>query len=164
MTDKPFIITRTFNAPRELVFACFTDVEHLKHWSGPAGTTVAKSEIDLTPGGTNHYGLNAPDGSIMWGLQTYKEINAPEKLVYVQSFSDENRAVTRHPLAPTWPLEMLTTVTFDDAKGKTLMTLKWETMDSANDDERGTFAAAHDGMTMGWGGSFDKLETYLKTA
>ena len=66
-------------------------------------------------------------------------------------------------MAPTWPLEMLTTIVFEDADGQTKMTLTWETLPSANDDERGTFTAAHDGMTMGWGGSFDKLETYLKT-
>ena len=163
MTDKTFIISRTFNAPRELVFACFTDANHLKHWSGPAGSSVVKSETDLRPGGTNHYGLQTPDGSIMWGIQTYREISPPEKLIYVQSFSDENRGITRHPMAPTWPLEMLTTIVFEDADGQTKMTLKWETLPSANDDERGTFAAAHDGMTMGWGGSLDKLETYLKT-
>ncbi len=64
MADKPFIIIRTFNAPRELVFDCFTKSEHLKHWKGPTGSSVVHTDIILRPGGTNHNGLKTPDSFI----------------------------------------------------------------------------------------------------
>ncbi len=164
MTDKPFIITRTFNAPRELVFACFTESKHLKHWTGPTGSSVVHTDMDLRPGGSNHYALKTPDGSLMWGIQNFIEVEPPVKLVYTQSFFDENRGITTHPMAPTWPLVMHTIVNFDDLGDETKITLTWKTIDSATEVERQTFNFAHDGMTMGWGGSFDKLDEYLKTA
>jgi uncharacterized protein YndB with AHSA1/START domain len=70
-------------------------------------------------------------------------------------------ALTRHPMSPTWPLQLLTTVTFAEAaSGKTKLTLRWSPLDAA-DDERKTFDAAHDSMRGGWGGTFDRLDAYL---
>ena len=54
----------------------------------------------------------------MWGMFVYREIVRPERIVFVNSFSNENGDVTRHPMAPDWPLEMLTTFTFEDLGGK----------------------------------------------
>ena len=65
-----------------------------------------------------HYGMRGPDGSEMWGKFVYREIAPPERLVFIVSFSDENGGMTRHPMAPTWPLEMLNTLTFDGARRK----------------------------------------------
>jgi uncharacterized protein YndB with AHSA1/START domain len=82
----------------------------------------------------------------------------------VHSFSDESGGLTRHPLSPTWPLELLTTVTFEDAPGgKTNLTLRWSPL-NATDEENKTFAAARDGMTQGWTGTFERLATYLTNA
>jgi uncharacterized protein YndB with AHSA1/START domain len=82
----------------------------------------------------------------------------------VHSFSDENGGLTRHPLSPTWPLELLTTVTLEDAPGgKTKLTLRWSPL-NPSEEERGTFDAAHDGMRGGWGGSFERLDAYLAGA
>ena len=64
-------------------------------------------------------------------------------------------------MAPTWPLQLLTTVTFEDAPGgKTKLTLRWTPLD-ASAEEQATFDAAHDSMRGGWTGSFERLETYL---
>jgi uncharacterized protein YndB with AHSA1/START domain len=52
-----FVMSRVFNAPRDLVWKVFTDVEHMKHWWGPKGFTVVKAEMDLRPGGTYHYAM-----------------------------------------------------------------------------------------------------------
>jgi uncharacterized protein YndB with AHSA1/START domain len=72
--------------------------------------------------------------------------------------------LTRHPLSPTWPLKLLTTVTFADAPGgKTSLTLRWSPLD-ASADERKTFDAAHNGMQGGWGGTFERLDAYLAGA
>jgi predicted 3-demethylubiquinone-9 3-methyltransferase (glyoxalase superfamily) len=95
-------------------------------------------------------------GRVMWAKFVYREIVPSERLVWVHSFSDENGGLTRHPLSPTWPLELLTTVAFEDARGgKTKLTLHWSPL-NATAEERKTFDAAHDGMTQGWNASFDR--------
>ena len=110
----PFVITRTVPAPRARVWQAWTEVEHLRHWWGPKGFVVAHCTVDLRPGGLMHYRLRSPEGGDMWGRFLYREIVKPEKLVWVNSFSDEKGGITRHPMAPGWPAEMLTTVTFAD--------------------------------------------------
>ena len=115
--SKDFVMSRVFDAPRALLWQCFTDPERMKHWWGPKGFTVLSSKMDLRVGGTYHYGMKAPNGTAMWGLFKYREIVPQEKLVFVNSFSDENGGVTRHPGSATWPLYMLSTFTFEDAPG-----------------------------------------------
>ena len=95
---QEFVISRVFDAPRDLVFAAFTDPERMKHWWGPKGFTVVKSEMDLRPGGVYHYCLRAPDGAAMWGKFVYREIVAPERVVLINSFSDEQGGTTHHPM------------------------------------------------------------------
>ena len=97
---EPFVISRVFDAPRELVFKAFTDPERMKHWWGPKGFKVIAQNMDLRPGGMYHYGLEAPDGNTMWGRFVYREIAAPERIVFVNSFSDEKGGLTRHPMSP----------------------------------------------------------------
>ena len=118
-----FVISRVFDAPRELVFKVFTDPNHMMHWWGPKGYTVIAAKMDLRPGGIYHYGLKAPDGATMWGKFVYREIVAPERLVFVNCFSDEAGHITRHPLSPIWPLELLSTITFEAQKNGTLLTI-----------------------------------------
>ncbi|MFL5006133.1 MAG: SRPBCC domain-containing protein, partial [Microvirga sp.] len=84
-----FVITRAFDAPRELAWKAFTDPERMRQWWGPKGFSVIASKMDLRPGGTYHYGMRAPDGTPMWGRFVYREIAAPERIVLVNSFSDE---------------------------------------------------------------------------
>jgi uncharacterized protein YndB with AHSA1/START domain len=163
---KDFVMTRVFDAPRDLLWTCFTEPERMKQWWGPKGFTVLSSKMDLRVGGTYHYGMKAPDGAPMWGLFTYREIVPKEKLVFVNSFSDENRGVTRHPMAPTWPLTLLTTFTFEDAPGgKTKFTVRWQTLDAtAAEQEAFDAPQARQSMTNGWGGTLDQLAGYLANA
>lgn len=161
--DRPFVIKRVFRAPRELVFDAWTRREHLMQWMGPKGTTIAESSLDLRPGGIFHYGMRSPDGGLMWGKWVFREIVRPEKLVVVVSFSDARAGITRHPFAPDWPLETLSTVTFDEHAGVgrgTTVVLRWSPH-NATDAERQVFAASHAGMEQGWGGTMEQFETYL---
>jgi uncharacterized protein YndB with AHSA1/START domain len=109
---QEFVITRVFNAPRELVWKAWTERERLMHWFGPKGFTLKVAKLDFRPGGTYHYSMRSPDGKEMWGKFVYREIVAPERIVLVNSFSDEKGNLTRHPFSPGWPLEMLSTTTF----------------------------------------------------
>jgi uncharacterized protein YndB with AHSA1/START domain len=161
-TKSPdFVISRELDAPRELVWKCVTDPERMKQWWGPKGFTVIASKMDLRVGGTYHYGMKAPNGAPMWGKFTYREIVPPERLVFINSFSDEKGGVTRHPGSPTWPLEMLSTFTFEELPGgKTRFTVRWATHNATAEEEK-TFDSAHSSMTQGWNGTMEQLEAYL---
>jgi len=159
-----FVISRVFDAPRELVWKAMTEPERMKEWWGPKGFTVLAAKMDLRPGGSYHYGMAGPDGTQMWGKMAYREVDAPSRLVFINSFSDEAGGVTRHPMAPTWPLEMLSILTFEELPGgKTRFTVRWSPH-NASAEEQQTFDAGHASMTQGWTGTLDKLEQYLATA
>ena len=163
-TTQDFVIERTLDAPRNLVWRAFTAPEHMKQWWGPKGFKVFHSKMDLRPGGTYHYGMKAPNGSDMWGRFVYREIAPKDRIVVITSFSDEQGGVTRHPMAPTWPREMLSTFTFEDAgPGKTRLTIRWAPH-NATEEEAKTFDAGRDSMQMGWSGTLEQLEAYLATA
>jgi uncharacterized protein YndB with AHSA1/START domain len=163
-TKSDFVITRMFDAPRDKVWRCFTEPERMKEWFGPKGSTVVESHMDFRVGGTYLGALRSGDGPVMWAKFVYREIVTPERLVWVHTFSDAAGGLTRHPLSPTWPLQLLTTVTFEDAgAGKTKVTLRWSPLD-ATDEEQKTFDASLDGCHAGWSGSFEQLDAYLLRA
>jgi uncharacterized protein YndB with AHSA1/START domain len=159
-----FVISRVFDAPRDLVWKAFSEPERMKEWWGPKGFTVIRSNMDLRPGGIYHYGMTSPTGEPMWGKFRYREIVPPQRMVLINSFSDEAGGIARHPMAPTWPLEMLSTFTFDEEPGgKTRVTIRWQAH-NASEEEQKTFDAGHDSMRGGWGGTMDRLAAYLATA
>lgn len=155
-----FTISRAFAAPRDLLFEVWTKCEHLSHWWGPKGFTVSSCTNDLRTGGRMHYSMRSPDGEEIWGRWIYREIAPPERLVFLNSFSDPEGGLTRHPGAPEWPLQMISTITFDERDGGTLVTVRWAPYD-ATELERATFDAGHDSMRGGWTGTFDQLGEYL---
>lgn len=162
--DKDFVISRVFDAPRDLVWQAFTQPERMKEWWGPKGCKVVAAKMDLRVGGTYHYGMETPDGKVMWGKFTYREVTPQERLVFINSFSDEKGGLTRHPLSPSWPLEMLSTFTFEEQPGgKTKFTIRWSPYNAAAEEQK-TFDAGHGSMTQGWGGTLDQLAAYLARA
>jgi uncharacterized protein YndB with AHSA1/START domain len=156
-----FVITRVLDAPRERVWKAWTEADRLKQWWGPQGFKVHTCKVDLRPGGTFHYGMTAPDGSGMWGKFTYREIAPPRKLVFIVSFSDPKGGVSRNPWLESWPLQTLSTVTFEEQGGKTKVTVQWVPLD-ATQAERKTFDEGRDSMEQGWTGTFDQFAAYLK--
>jgi uncharacterized protein YndB with AHSA1/START domain len=108
--------------------------------------------------------MTAPDGSDMWGKFTYREIEAPKKLVFIVSFSDPKGGVTRHPGMESWPLQTLSTVSFEEqGKNKTKVSVQW-TPHEATEAERKTFDEGRDSMKQGWTGTMDQFADYLKRA
>ena len=158
---KPFVISRVLDAPRDRVWAAWTEVEHVKRWWGPKGFTVTHCALDLKPGGKGHYCLRGPDGKEMWGRFVYREIRKPERLVWINSFSDKDGGLSVHPMNPSWPREMLTTVSFKELGGKTEVTVEWIPVDGSSELERKTFDDGRNSMKMGWTGTLDQLTDYL---
>jgi uncharacterized protein YndB with AHSA1/START domain len=165
-TPVEFSLTRTFDAPRKLVWEAFTRAEALAQWWGPKGADIKVVTLDLRPGGTFHYSMEFQPGHPMYGRFTYYEIVAPERLVYVSSFADENGEIARAPfpqLRDTWPLEILNTVRFTEDRGRTTLSLRGHPI-NATEAEVKTFVGMFEGMQHGFGGTFDKLDTYLAQA
>jgi uncharacterized protein YndB with AHSA1/START domain len=96
----------------------------------------------------------------MWGKWIFREVAAPARLVLISSFSDAQGGITSHPLAPTWPRETLSTTTFTEQDGKTVVEIRWQVWNGSEEEHR-TFDAAHAGMTQGWTGTFEQLAAYL---
>jgi uncharacterized protein YndB with AHSA1/START domain len=155
-----FVISREFDAPRDLVFKAWTEPKRLAQWWGPKGFKLKVANVDLRPGGMFLYGMTAPDGNEMWGKFIYREITPPERMVFIVSFSDENGGTTRHPMSPTWPLQMLNVVTLTDHGEKTTLTLRSSAYE-ATQEERDTFRAGRSSMQGGFTGTFDQLTAYL---
>lgn len=156
-----FGISRDLAAPRDLVWSVFTDAKHLEQWWGPKGVTITHARLDLKPGGMFHYCMRTPDGKDVWGRFLFREVTAPERLLHVSSFSDREGGVTRHPMAPTWPREMISRFEFADlGDGRTRFTVTWSPLDPSP-EEQATFDSGQASMTQGWSGTLEQLQAYL---
>ena len=159
--EYKFEISILIKASKEATFNAWTISEKMKNWWGPTGFDVAKCDIDLNYGGTNHYCLKTPEGMEMWGKSVYKEITPHDKLVFVNSFSDENAAIVRNPFNPNWPLETITKLEFEEKDGQTELRFTSNPI-HATDSEWEMFQAAEQSMLMGWNGTLGRLKAYLE--
>src|SRR5258706_3870326 len=144
-SDREIVMTRAFNAPRRLVFEAWTKPEHLARWFGPQGWTLAVCEIDLRPGGAWRFVPRGPDGTEMGMRGVYREVVAPERLVYTESFDD-------------YPGETLNTITFSEENGRTTTTTSVLYASTSTRD-----AMLKTRMKEGVSSSFDRLADYLDT-
>jgi uncharacterized protein YndB with AHSA1/START domain len=146
--QRELVITRIFDAPRELVFKLWTDPKHLSQWWGPKGFTTPVCEFEARPGGFFHVDMQGPDGTLYPGGGTFHEVVEPERIVLTTTaFSD-------HEGKPL--LEVLNTVTFADQNGKTKLTLRAVVIKATPE-----VYASVDGMEAGWSQSLVRLSAYL---
>lgn len=156
-----FVINRTFKTDINTMFDMWTNPEHLKQWLSPTGTNMKFFNVDIKTGGSSFYQMGN-DQLTMYGKTSYKEITRPNKIIYTQNFADKDGNLGKHPMAPTWPTYMLTTIEFtEESPSETRVTITWEVFGDATADERAMFHNAKAGMTGGWTGSLDKLEDCL---
>ncbi|MCC7398603.1 MAG: SRPBCC domain-containing protein [Planctomycetes bacterium] len=161
--SAPFRITRVVRAPRELVWKVWTEREHLTQWLGPKGCVLTVEEFALRPGGRVLYTMHWKAAGAMRGKWTMREVQPPERLVFVTSFAGPDGETVRAPFVDQWPLEMLSVVTFEPHAGVgkgTVITLQ-TTAPGASAAEQRVFDDGHASMTGGWGGTFEQLEVYL---
>jgi uncharacterized protein YndB with AHSA1/START domain len=163
---EQFVITRTFDAPLDVMFQMWSDPQHFSKWIPPTGFEMQFIRSDIRLGGSTFYFMTGkgPAGEVkMYGRAEYLQIEQPGRLVYTQQFCDDQENVTRHPMSPTWPATMLTTVELAaEGTDRTRVTVSWEPHGATTREELETFIKAKGGMTQGWTGSFDKLESYLE--
>jgi uncharacterized protein YndB with AHSA1/START domain len=154
--ERELVITRIFDAPRELLWKAWTDPELVKRWWGPKGFTSPVSKIDLRVGGVYLNCMRSPDGQDYWSTGVYREIVELERIVCTDSFSDAEGNVipaSNYGMSGEWPLELLVTVTFEEYEGKTKMTLQHVGIPAGEN---------RDLTEAGWNESFDKLAEYLE--
>jgi len=157
-----FVINRTFAAPIDVVFEMWTDPQHLSQWLPPTGFTMEFIKSAIEPGRRTFWRMTNGGDVTMYGHCDYREIQKPHKIVYTQQFADEHGNVSRHPHAPLWPETMLTTVVLtEEGPEETRVTITWEPHGATTREELAAFINERAGMTMGWTGSFDKLEALL---
>ena len=147
-TDESVVATRTFDAPRELVWNAFTKPEHLQQWLlGPDGWEMPICEVDLRPGGRYRYGwAEAGTGANPFELSgEFSEVERPERIVHTEQFMGEGPAA-------------VITLELTEEDGGTRMTT---TMVYPSKEVRDQVLAT--GMTDGAGKSYDRLSEYLGT-
>ncbi len=109
-SDREIVSERVFDAPRDRVFAAYTDPERIPEWWGPRGTTTIVDEMDVRPEGAWRFVHRNPDGSESGFRGTYREVTPPERIV--QTFEWEG--MPGHVLVET--------ATFEDLGGRTKVT------------------------------------------
>lgn len=157
---KPFSISRLFAAPRSLVYQVWTQEEHLKHWWGPAGMALGIQRAEMRPGGGLDFSMTLPDGQTIKARWIIRELEAPSHMVFVSHFRDELDHPCAPPMAPTWPVEMLTTVTFTEENGRTTVSITVDPIHTSP-SEALAFFEGHASMQQGWTGTLDALGRYL---
>jgi uncharacterized protein YndB with AHSA1/START domain len=159
---EQFFIARSFDADIERLYQMWTDPEHLARWLSPTGATMRFLRAEPRVGGSSFYAMTGADGRIMHGLVRYLALEKPNRIVYTQQFCDDEENITRPPFFEHWPETMLTTVELaPEVPDRTRVTVRWEPVDGATPADIAEFVRQRGGMTMGWTGSFEKLESLL---
>lgn len=108
--DREILITRTFDAPRALVYDALTRIEHVKNWWGPRQYGPVSAIADFRAGGHYRFAQGSPQGEVAFSGEVRE--SSPERIVYVEEFE----AMPGHAA--------VTTVTLDERQGKTFMTVR----------------------------------------
>lgn len=139
--NKPeLVLSRTFDAPRRLVFEAWTKAEHVARWFAPMPLTTHGCEVDFRPGGVFRLTMQTPDGVKFPFKGSFREIVPLEKIVFVGEIHDGNYAET--------------TLTFVDEGAKTTIHVR-QTYSHESDATRGA--------PTGWGLTLSQLGEFAAT-
>jgi len=155
-----FEITRVFDTPRERVWRAWSEADQLQRWWGPKGCTIEIPRLEFRLGGFFHYAMKFAGAPTMWGRFNYREIVALERIVWLNSFSNENCGITRAPFSDLCPLEIENTVTFSERDGATTVALRAKPFGEVA-AERQYFEDLRPSLEQGYGGTFDQLGEHL---
>jgi uncharacterized protein YndB with AHSA1/START domain len=152
--DREIVLSRVFDAPRELVFAAWTEEAHLTQWFGPKGFTTKTHECDLRVGGRWRFDMVAPDGKVFGNRMVFLEIAAPERLVFDHG-ADKDDDASRFRVTITFD-EQNDTAGFGTTRG-TVVTMRQLHPTKEQRDAGVGFGAVEIGYT-----TLDKLAAHLK--
>jgi len=144
--DREIVTTRLIDAPRELVYEAFTDARHVGHWFGPEGFITTTRSMDVRPGGKWIFVMKGPDGTDWPNVVTYQEVTPPSRLSYLHGDGRE-------------PDMFSVVVTFDEADGKTALTMRAVFKTAAARE----FVARERGAVEGAQQTVARLDAYVRT-
>ena len=156
--EDEILISRLFDAPRDLVWRAWTEPAFVMQWWGPKNYTSPSCTIDFRAGGKYLFCMRSPEGKDTWSTGVYREVKRPERLVCTDSFADEKGTVvpaTYYGMSGDMPQELLVTVTFEVQAGRTRLTLRHAGLPPGE---------MRDMTRAGWNESFDKLTGALGQA
>jgi uncharacterized protein YndB with AHSA1/START domain len=142
LADDELLITRTFDAPAAVLFALWSQPEHMRRWMGPRNFVCPEVEVDFRVGGAYRVMIKSAEHGENWFGGIYREIEQDRRLVF--TFAWENDG-------PSAGVETLVTITFEERDGKTVQTFHQRPF---LDVER------RDSHVGGWTQAFDKLAAY----
>jgi uncharacterized protein YndB with AHSA1/START domain len=148
--EATIVISRVFDAPRELVFQAFTDPQHLSRFWGPKWTACTVREVDPRVGGAFRIEMRGPDGAVYPCTGIYREIVPPERIVLEGTAEDDN------PCGGGLPPRSRVTIAFAAQGDKTRLTIHARLQTNADRD-----AAIAGGFNEGWNDSLDRLAAAL---
>jgi len=141
--NRELVVTRTINAPRPLVFTAWTDPEQIAHWWGPKGYVTVDHEMDVRPGGAYRFRMRSPEGTDHRKRGVYREIVAPERLVFTFAWEEPDGGLGH---------ELLITVTLEDLGLQTRLTLRQEGFETT---------ANRDSHIIGWTSCLERFAEYM---
>jgi uncharacterized protein YndB with AHSA1/START domain len=144
-TDQEIVMTRVFDAPRDLVFEAHTSCEHMSKWWGPRRYVVASCDMDFRPGGKWRIVHRGPEGDEYGFGGEFRDIVRPERIAWTFEWDGMPGHVS------------VQTVTFEEQNGKTTLTAR--VLVDSKEERDGMLQS---GMTDGAGESMDRLEEYLE--
>jgi uncharacterized protein YndB with AHSA1/START domain len=142
LADDELLIARTFDAPASLLFALWSNPEHMKQWIGPANFSCPEAEIDFRVGGAYRVMIKSAEHGENWFGGIYREIEHHRRLVF--SFAWDS--------GPSAGVETLVTITFEERDGKTVQTFHQRPF--LNVERR-------DSHVGGWNQTFDRQLAYI---
>jgi uncharacterized protein YndB with AHSA1/START domain len=157
-----FEVTRQLRHPLSTVWKAWSQRDRIEKWWGPKGCAVRALRFEFRPGGFFHYSMEAAVAPTMWGRFNFLEISAPDRIVWLNSFSNGDCGMARAPFSDKCPLEILNIVNFSETSEGTTQTLRAEPF-GATEGEKQFFEdlCSSGSLAQGFGGTFDQLSNHL---
>jgi uncharacterized protein YndB with AHSA1/START domain len=160
-----FEMTRVFKATRNRIWKAWSEADQLKHWWGPKGCSLEISRLEFRLGGFFHYAMIFEGAPTMWGRFNYRQIVAPERIVWLNSFSNERCGIARAPFSELCPLEIENTVIFTERAGTTTVALRAEPFGETAEERKFFDELRSSGsLEQGYGGTFEQLAEHVAKA
>jgi uncharacterized protein YndB with AHSA1/START domain len=141
--EPKLVITRIFDAPRDVVFQAWTEPGRVARWWGPQGFVTTYCDMDIRPGGAFRVCMRSPEGAEHWKQGVYREVVEPERLVFTFAWEDTDGNATH---------QTLVTVSFAEEGSRTKLTLHQAVFETV---------ARRDEHQRGWTSTLQRFAEYL---
>lgn len=160
--ENQFSLTRIFDAQTKSIWSAWTDPKKLVQWLPPMGLAMECSRADVKVGGAIVFKMTDGKSINMFGRFHYRDLVIDKRIMYVQEFLDNKGNLSRHPMLQVFPSRLLVIIELsEEGHSQTRLILRVEPTGAYNKEEAEAFIAHIGDMTLGWTGSFDKLDDLL---